>query len=306
VNILVLGGHGFIGSHIVEALIHDGHNIRVFARHPAEFICDAEWFSGDFLDQGKLAEALIGIDAVVHCISTTVPATSAANYIYDIESNLIGTVELLRLMKEQGVYRLIYLSSGGTVYGNPVLNPVPENAALNPISSYGAVKVSIEKFIEVSKISWGIKPVILRPSNPFGERQGHKGVQGLISTVLNNVIDQKPTVIYGNGSAIRDYIYVKDLSKLVCKVLDSDRCGVYNAGSGHGYNINEVIETIESVTGVTVKKQNSEARGFDVSEIVLDNILAEKHFGWKASVSLSSGIEKQFNWMKKLYASSDR
>jgi len=120
------------------------------------------------------------------------------------------------------------------------------------------------------------------------------------------VIDQKPTVIYGNGSAIRDYIYVKDLSKLVCKVLDSDRCGVYNAGSGHGYNINEVIETIESVTGVTVKKQNSEARGFDVSEIVLDNILAEKHFGWKASVSLSSGIEKQFNWMKKLYASSDR
>lgn len=305
-NILVLGGHGFIGSHIVEALIHDGHNIRVFARHPAEFICDAEWFSGDFLDQGKLAEALIGIDAVVHCISTTVPATSAANYIYDIESNLIGTVELLRLMKEQGVYRLIYLSSGGTVYGNPVLNPVPENAALNPISSYGAVKVSIEKFIEVSKISWGIKPVILRPSNPFGERQGHKGVQGLISTVLNNVIDQKPTVIYGNGSAIRDYIYVKDLSKLVCKVLDSDRCGVYNAGSGHGYNINEVIETIESVTGVTVKKQNSEARGFDVSEIVLDNILAEKHFGWKASVSLSSGIEKQFNWMKKLYASSDR
>lgn len=305
-NILVLGGHGFIGSHIVEALIHEGHNVRVFARHPAEFIYDAEWFSGDFLDQGKLAEALIGIDSVVHCISTTVPATSAANYIYDIESNLIGTVELLRLMKDQGVYRLIYLSSGGTVYGNPVINPVPECAALNPISSYGAVKVAIEKFIEVSKISWGIKPVIIRPSNPFGERQGHKGVQGLISTVLNNMIDHKPTVIYGNGSAIRDYIYVKDLSGLVCKVLDSDRCGVYNAGSGHGYNINEVIESIENVTGMSVQKQYTEVRGFDVSEIVLDNSLAEKHFGWKASVPLSSGIKKQFNWMKNLYARPDR
>lgn len=305
-TILVLGGHGFIGSHIVEALIHEGHNVRVFARHPAEFNYEAEWFPGDFLDQGKLAEALIGIDAVVHCISTTVPATSAANYVYDIESNLIGTVELLRLMKDQGVYRLVYLSSGGTVYGNPVANPVPENAALNPISSYGAVKVAIEKFIEVSKISWGIKPVILRPSNPFGERQGHKGVQGLISTVLKNLIDQKPTVIYGNGSAIRDYIYVKDFSELVCRVLASNQCGVYNAGSGHGYSINEVVESIEDVTGSVVQKQYSEMRGFDVSEIVLDNTLAEEHFGWKVSVSLSSGIEKQFNWLKKIYASTDR
>ena len=218
-NILVLGGHGFIGSHVVEALISAGHTLRVFARKPAEFQYDAEWFAGDFLDRGKLSEALVDIDAVVHCISTTVPATSSSDPVYDIQSNLIGTVELLRLMQAQDVNRLVYLSSGGTVYGNPLSTPVREDSSLSPISSYGAVKVAVEKFIEIAKVNWNIEPVILRPSNPFGERQGHKGVQGLISTALNNVITSKPTVIYGDGSAVRDYIYVKDVADLVCKVL---------------------------------------------------------------------------------------
>lgn len=304
-NILVLGGHGFIGSHIVEALIDEGHTLRVFARKPAEFQYDAECFIGDFLDKGKLAEALVGMDAVIHCISTTVPATSASDPVYDIESNLIGTVELLRLMQSQSISRLVYLSSGGTVYGNPLSNPVPENAPLNPISSYGAVKVSIEKFIEISKISWGIKPVILRPSNPFGERQGHKGVQGLISTILNNVIKNRLTTIYGDGSAIRDYIYVKDLAELVCKVLVSDRCGIYNGGAGQGFNINQIIDSIESVTGLSVQKQCVEARGFDVREVVLDNALAEEHFDWKASTSLASGIKKQFDWLESQYGCTD-
>ena len=298
-NILILGGHGFIGSHIIEELIAAGHTLRVFARKPAEFQHTAEWFAGDFLDAGKLSEALVDMDAVVHCVSTTVPATSVSDPIYDIESNLIGTVKLLQLMQSHGVFRLIYLSSGGTVYGNPHSNPISESSPLNPISSYGAVKVAIEKFIDISKTNWGVQPVILRPSNPYGERQGHKGAQGLISTVLNNVINCRPTVIYGDGTATRDYIYVKDVAKLVCNVLASDRCGVYNVGSGMGFTINQIIETIESVTGLTVHKQYREKRGFDVRKIILDCSRAEKSFGWKASEPLSSGIKKQFDWLKK-------
>ncbi len=297
-NILILGGHGFIGSHITEGLTNSGHTLRVFARKPAGFEHTAEWFAGDFLDTGKLSEALVDMDAVVHCVSTTVPATSVSDPIYDIESNLIGTVKLLQLMQSQGVFRLIYLSSGGTVYGNPLSSPISESSPLNPISSYGAVKVAIEKFIDISKINWGVKPIILRPSNPYGERQGHKGAQGLISTVLNNVINCRPTVIYGDGTAIRDYIYVKDVAELVCNVLDSDHCGVYNAGSGIGFSINQIIETIESVTGLTVHKQYREKRGFDVRDIILDCSCAERSFGWKASVPLSSGIKKQFDWLK--------
>jgi len=300
VNELVLSGHGFIGSHIVEALINSGHSLRVFARKPAKFEYSAEWFAGDFLDVGNLSEALVGMDAVVHCVSTTVPATSVFDPIYDIESNLVGTVKLLQLMQSQGVTRLIYLSSGGTVYGNPSSSPVCENSPLNPISSYGAVKVAIEKFIEVSKVDWGVKPVILRPSNPYGKRQGHRGAQGLITTVLHNAISGSPAIIYGDGTAIRDYIYIKDLAVLVCKVLDSDHCGVYNVGSGKGHSVNQIIETIEAVTGLNVQKQYKEKRGFDVREIILDCSSAEETFGWKATVSLSSGIKKLFDRLEKV------
>lgn len=305
-NVLVLGGHGFIGSHIVEALINAGHAIRVFARNPADFQYNAEWFVGDFLDKGKLSEALIGMDAVVHCVSTTVPATSASDPVYDIESNLVGTVELLQLMQNQEVSRLVYLSSGGTVYGNPISTPVREDSLLSPISSYGAVKLAIEKFIEIARVNWNIKPVILRPSNPFGERQGHKGVQGLISTVLNNVICGKPTVIYGDGSAVRDYIYVKDVAELVCKVLESNKCGVFNAGSGVGYDINQILDLIEDISGQAVQRKYKEARGFDVKEIVLDSTSAKVNFDWEPSVSLVSGINKQFDWLKRQYGRSDR
>ncbi|WLE98597.1 MAG: NAD-dependent epimerase/dehydratase family protein [Candidatus Electrothrix communis] len=300
-NILVLGGNGFIGSHIVELLTATNHTVRIFVRNSEcfHFQHNVDFFLGDFLDKGKLAEALVGVEAVVHCISTTVPSTSFFSPIFDIESNLIGSVELLRLMGEQGISRLLYFSSGGTVYGNPLLNPVDENAPLKPISNYGVVKVAIENFIEVSKMNFGIKPVIIRPSNPYGERQGHKGVQGIISTLLTNAMNELPTMIYGDGTAVRDYLYVKDLARLVYKVLSSNRCGVYNAGSGIGFSINQLIDTIEKVTDVTISKQYREARDFDVNEIVLDSKLAEEHFGWNASIPLETGIKKQYEWLIK-------
>ena len=119
--------------------------------------------------------------------------------------------------------------------------------------------------------------------------------------MLNNVINHKLTVIYGNGSTIRDYICVKDVAELVYRALISTRCGIYNAGSGQGFSINQIIETIEEVTGQTVQKQYSEARDFDVSKIVLDNTLAEEHFGWKASKSLTPGLKQQFEWLQTQY-----
>jgi UDP-glucose 4-epimerase len=305
-KILVLGGRGFIGSHIVESLYKESHDVRILAKERSAFQHRGEWICGDYLDKEILRKALANVDAVIHCISTTVPATSALNPIYDIETNLIGTVNLMQLMQEANVSQLIYLSSGGTVYGDPEVNPVDESHSLNPISSYGAVKVAIEKFIQISQRSWGLTSVILRPSNPYGERQGHNGVQGIVSTVLNNIIQRKTTDIYGDGSAIRDYIYVKDVSSLVCKVIGSDRTGVYNAGSGVGYSVLDVIGAIERATGETVELNYKPSRGFDVKSIILDSNKAYEHFGWKASVSLDAGIKKHYDWLKTQYGRSTR
>lgn len=301
-NILVLGGSGFIGSHIVDSLLADGHFVRVFSRHEFDQLpAGCECVIGSFLDVAKLSEAMTGIDVVIHAISSTVPATSAVNPVFDIQTNLIGTVELLRLMQSAGINRLIYLSSGGTVYGNPRISPVTEDMPLNPISSYGAVKVSIENFIHVFSQNTDLSPIILRPSNPFGERQGHKGVQGLISTVLNNMLSNKETVIYGNGETVRDYIYVKDFASLVCNAVRSDKTGIYNVGSGQGLSVLQVLSAIESVTGSSIRRQYKQKRAFDVNEIVLDITKATSDFNWRPSISLEEGIRRQYEWLRRAY-----
>jgi UDP-glucose 4-epimerase len=306
VNILVLGGHGFIGSHIVDNLIQYGNHVRIFARQKSDYSCNAEWFQGDFLDTGKLSEALVGMDLVIHCVSSTVPSTSAVDPVYDIKTNLIGTVQLLRIMSVQGVHRLIYFSSGGTVYGNPDIIPVPEEAPLRPISSYGSTKVAIENFITVYGLESKIQTVILRPSNPFGERQGHKGVQGLISTILNNIINDRSTIIYGDGNNVRDYVYISDVVDLVRKVVDSSQCGVYNVGSNIGYTINQIMDFVEEATGIKVLREYRGSRTFDVKEIVLDCSSAKQHFNWKPAVSIVLGIKKQFDWLKMTNVSANR
>jgi UDP-glucose 4-epimerase len=305
-NVLVLGGHGFIGSHIVERLLQDGYHVRVFARQPNPTVHKVENVIGDFLDIAKISESLSNIDAVIHCISTTVPSTSALDPEYDVETNLLGSIRLLRIMEEQGVKRIVYLSSGGTVYGNPVVTPVPESAPLNPVSSYGAVKVAIEKFIDIMHMNKGLQSVILRPSNPYGERQGHTGVQGLISTLLYNTLKGIPSLIYGDGTAVRDYIHVSDIANLVGRILASDHCGVYNAGYGEGRSVLQIIESIENVIGMAVPINFMPARGFDVKEIILDSSLAHQHFGWRPSVFLEQGIKRQYEWVRERYGSANR
>jgi len=299
-NVLVLGGNGFIGSHVCEQLVaRREHHLRVYARRPPRYDVSAEWFIGDLHDSAKLAEALIGMDVVVHCVSSTVPATSSTDPISDIQANLVGTVALLGLMREVGVRRLVYLSSGGTVYGNPKVSPVRETHPLDPISSYGAVKVAVEKFIGVAQHAWGLRPIIFRPSNPYGERQGHGGVQGLIATALQNAMRSIPTNIYGDGSSIRDYIYVKDLAALIVSGTESEVCGVFNAGSGQGHSVAEIVRILEAATGLTVPIRRLEARKFDVKEIVLDNRAARVVFNWEPATSIEVGVRSYFEWLLK-------
>lgn len=305
-NILVLGGQGFIGSHIVDKLFQDGHSVRVLTRSPVLGKPEIKYISGDFLEKDDVTEAARNSDAVVHCVSTTVPATSAKNPEYDVETNLLGTIQLLRIMRDLDIGNLIYFSSGGTVYGNPLVTPVPETAPLNPVSSYGAVKVATEKFIEIARLEFSLQSVILRPSNPFGERQGYTGVQGLVSTVLHNVLSGVPTRVFGDGSAVRDYIYVSDIANLVSKVVTSGRSGIYNAGFGKGLSVLQIIKIVEKVVGRPVELEFSRARGFDVKEIVLDSSLAHQHFGWSPMVSLETGIKRQYEWLKKEYGRANR
>ncbi|MGD8840753.1 MAG: NAD-dependent epimerase/dehydratase family protein [Gammaproteobacteria bacterium] len=298
---LVLGGNGFIGSHIVDYLLAAGHQVRVLdrsAEHFREAMAEVDYHLGDYGEAGTLKAALEGIDIVYHLASTTVPATSNQDPVADIQVNLVKTVQLLQSMVRQNVPRILFMSSGGTVYGIPEQSPIPESHPLKPICSYGVVKVAIENYLFMYRQLDHISPVVLRASNPYGERQGHTGVQGVIGTFLNKLRSGEPIEIWGDGSIVRDFLHVSDLADFAVRAGTSEFQGVLNAGSGEGYSICNILDAVANVTGQPVEPVFKQGRDYDVPEVVLDVTRAREEFGWDAKIDLSDGIERTWNWMQ--------
>lgn len=300
---LVLGGNGFIGSHVTDALLSAGHEVNVFDRNHEVFRAPnpkVNYFLGDFSDPFLLAESLQYVDVVMHLISTTVPSTSNFDPVADINGNLINSVKLLQLMVASKIKRIIYLSSGGTVYGSPKTNPVLETHDTNPICSYGIVKLAIEKYIETYAHNEGLLPIILRPSNPYGPRQGHKNVQGVIPTFMGRVLNQEKIQIWGDGSVKRDYFYISDLARICLLAAESEQCGIFNVGSGSSISLNEIMSMIEIATQTKARVEYLPARSFDVKEIALDINKAQAAFNWCPEINIEQGINLHYEWLKQV------
>ena len=298
---LVLGGGGFIGSHLVDELLAKHHAVRVldvaeerYRRTPPA----VDYRQGEFRDSATLAEALQGVDVVYHLASTTVPSTSNLDPAGDIAANLIPSVRLLEQMIRMGVPRIVYLSSGGTVYGNPEQVPVAVGHPVSPLCSYGVVKVAIEHYLRMFRELYGLSPLILRASNPYGPRQGHLGVQGAIATFLYRMTSGEPIQVWGDGHHVRDYLYISDLARLCALAGKSTAEGTYNAGSGIGYSLNAVLDVIGEVTGELPDVRHAPSRSLDVDAIVLDVAETETRFDWRAEVGLREGIQLHWEWMR--------
>jgi UDP-glucose 4-epimerase len=298
-NMLVLGGNGFIGSHLVDLLLQNNHFVRVVDKFPERFrqpLDGVDYRIIRFDDKAELVESLANIDIVYHCISTTLPGTSSLDPIFDIQSNLINSVSLLNMMAKAEMKRIVFLSSGGTVYGNPAEIPTRETHPLRPISSYGIVKVAIENYLSMYEMLYKIKPVILRASNPYGPRQGHFQTQGVISTFLRSIKSNKELVVWGTGDIVRDYIYIDDLVKLCYQASISDTSGIFNVGSGRGASINEIIEIISKTTKIVPIKKYYPKRVFDVDKIILDISKTAETFHWNPTISLEEGIRCMWDY----------
>jgi len=299
---LIIGGSGFLGSHVVDRLLADGTRVRVYDRGSERYRktpAAVDFRQGDFTDTNSLAEALVDVDIVFHTLSTSVPSTSNLDPVADIQGNLIGTVRLLELMRSAGVRRMVYLSSGGTVYGPPQTDPVSESHPERPISSYGIIKSAVEKYLLMEQHLHGLQPTILRVSNPYGPRQGHGGVQGVIGTFLWRIAQQEPIQIWGDGSVVRDFIHVDDLSRLCLDCVKQGVCGVFNAGSGQGVSVNEVLDVIRAVTGRDVQPDYKPGRGFDVPRVVLDISAIRAHVEWRPEITLKDGIAETWEWVQR-------
>jgi UDP-glucose 4-epimerase len=300
-KVVVIGGSGFIGSHVVDKLLAHRHSVRVFDRRPERFrapLTGVDYRFGEFADEMTLVEALSGIDVVYHLVSTTVPGTADLDPSTDVQDNLVGTINLLDSMQRLGLSRILFLSSGGTVYGIPDMIPIPETHALRPISSYGIVKAAIEHYLEMYRRTRGFSPLIVRASNPFGPRQAHSGVQGVISTFLRQILTGQPLEIWGDGAVVRDYLDVSDLAELCVRAGTSDREGAYNAGNGNGLSINEIVDAIRRVTRSDFEIVYKPGRPLDIPCSVLDCSRAKSDFGWECKIGFDSALRSTWDWLK--------
>ncbi|MBP1150398.1 NAD-dependent epimerase/dehydratase family protein [Methylocaldum sp. RMAD-M] len=304
---LVLGGRGFIGSHLVDALLAKGYRVRCFDRPHVMPLGEShienqnfELFEGDLVSEADVAAALEGCDICFHLISTTLPKSSNADPVFDVESNLLGTVRLLTHAVKTSVKKVVFVSSGGTVYGTPVQVPIPETHPNNPICSYGITKLTIEKYLGLFHQLHDLDYAVLRIANPFGERQRTHASQGAVAVFLGKALRGSPIEIWGDGSVIRDYIHINDVVSAMLSVLDySGPEHVFNIGSGHGLSLNEVLDAIERVTHRPTLRRYVAGRPFDVPASVLCIERAKLLLGWTPAVSFEDGLARFADWLEQ-------
>lgn len=298
---VVIGGNGFIGGHLVERLASDGWAVTVYDMAPARFATprkDVTYAMASLGDEGMLAEVLPGADVVFHLASTTIPQSSNDSPDFDVRSNLIDTIHLLERCVEHRVGRVVFLSSGGTVYGNPQRLPVNEDHPTDPICSYGIVKLAIEKYLHLYHELHGLAYTVLRPANPYGPRQNPTARQGAIAVFLGHVAKGEPIQIWGDGSIVRDFFYIDDLVDACIAAAKSDRkAGVYNVGAGMGESLNEIVAAIKDVVDRPVRVERLPGRDFDVPKVYLGIDRATRELGWSPRVDLREGLAKTWAWV---------
>lgn len=303
---VIFGGGGFIGSAVADRLLLDGHALRIFERPRVEPYRrfgpheQVQWITGDFSSMHDVSNAVMGSDAAVHLISTTLPKTSNDDPIYDVQTNVVATLQLLDAMIAQNVRRIVFISSGGTVYGRPVSIPISESHPTEPEVSYGITKLAIEKYLKLFEHLHGGKATILRVANPFGERQRIQTAQGAVAAFLHRALYGEPIEIWGDGSITRDYIYISDVADAFAKALSysGPKC-VFNVGTGIGTSLNSLVEIIEEVLGIKINRRFLPGRPFDVPSSVLCNAQIKQEMDWSPQVSLRDGIIRTARWLRQ-------
>jgi UDP-glucose 4-epimerase len=303
-RILVLGGSGFLGSHIVDKFLAEKHDVCVYDLYPERFRRSPKgirFHTGDFGNVGALDELIsTGFDAVIHCVSTTTPKSSNESPEFDIQSNVIGTLYLLDICVKHKVGKLVFLSSGGTVYGDiGELELVDESHAVKPMCSYGVSKLTIEHYLDVYKHLRGLDYVALRLSNPFGERQSPLRALGALTVFLHRTLKGQSVEVWGDGAVTRDYIYVGDVANAVYLATVHPISGIYNVGTGTGLSLRDILSRIEDVVGVAPAVSWLPSRAFDVPRIVLDATRLRTDTDWECLTSLQDGIEITTDWLRQ-------
>jgi UDP-glucose 4-epimerase len=311
-KILILGGTGFIGKNLSFFLQSIGHDVFIFDRQAPNIsniknkVPKKHFFQAEFHETEKIRSFFHQIkpEIVIHLISSLIPGTSLQNTIDDINENIVNTLRLLHLMQECNIKKIVFFSSGGTVYGNNQKDINKEDDNLYPINSYGWTKLAIEHLIRMQNFQYNINYIILRPANVYGKYQNLFGRQGLIATTMGKLIEKKDIEIWGDGSIIRDYVYVEDICQIVAKLIESEDGWneTYNIGTKQGTSINTILEKIILTTGIRVPIRYLPERIVDIPTNILNNSKILSRIEGFRFTDVEVGISKMWEWVKTEYA----
>jgi UDP-glucose 4-epimerase len=298
---IVLGGSGFIGANLCRRLASSGLRVRAFGRrclYP-EALEGVEWYQGDFTDAVALASAIETYDVVFHLVHATTPHSANLDMAADVQQNVMSSLALMDISRNLGVKRIVFVSSGGTVYGPAAQIPTPETAPTEPITAYGISKLAIEKYLALYQHLYGLDYRILRVANPFGPYQVPTKNQGIIATLISRALRHERIEIWGDGSAVRDYIFVGDVIDAM-EAAAADRGGgrIFNVGTGQGRSLREIIASIEAQLGGALDISWTPGRPIDVPTSIMAIERARDVLGWTPKTPFEKGLEQTVAWWR--------
>ncbi len=303
-KILVSGGAGFIGSNLVDALIEKNHEVSVVDNlstgNRDNVNEQAKFFEEDITNANKLGKIFSETkpEVIFHLAAQASVIVSAKDPAFDIETNVIGTVNLLMAAKKYKVKKFIFSSTGGAIYGDKAERPTTEMAEADPVSPYGIDKMFAEKFIKYFS-GEGLQSVILRYANVFGPRQNPKGEAGIVAIFTDCMIRDERLDVFGDGTHTRDFVYVTDVVAANLMAMDSDVCDTFNIGTGCETSVNEIVKILQELSGSKSEIVHIDYKAKEQEHSSLDASKIKESLGWEPKVTLKDGLQKTIEWFKE-------
>jgi UDP-glucose 4-epimerase len=303
-NVLVTGGAGFIGSHVVDRFVQEGHQVSVIDNLSTgkrknvnrEAVLYKTDICGSRLDRIFKRERPV---VIVHLAAQMNVRRSTEDPMFDANVNILGTINLLQLSVKYGVRKIVFASSGGAVYGKQNQFPAPETHPTSPLSPYGISKLSCEYYLEYFRYVTGLRYAALRFGNVYGPRQNPEGEAGVIAIFSQQLLKGQEILINGNGLQTRDYVYVRDVVEAVMTASDQHVNGIYNVGTGEETTVNDIFTRLMTLTQVECKELHGPAKKGEQLRSVLDCSKLTEETGWEPSVSLAEGFAETVEFFKQ-------
>ncbi|HEX5837035.1 MAG TPA: NAD-dependent epimerase/dehydratase family protein [Anaerolineales bacterium] len=303
-KILVTGGAGFIGSHVVDLFVSHGYEVvivddlstgRASNLNPA-----AKFYQMDIRDP-KIREVfeVERPDFISHHAAQMDVRRSVAQPLFDADVNILGSINLIECAKEFNVKHFVYISTGGAVYGEPETLPCDEMHPINPICQYGASKHTVEHYLYMYNVNYGLQYTVLRYPNVFGPRQDPHGEAGVVAIFTGKMLDNEPVTINGDGEQTRDFVFVRDCARANFLAVTVDHApGIYNIGWGRPTSINQIFTSLAKITSYTYPVSYGPAKVGETRHIYLDASKANRDLGWSATLSLEEGLRETVEYFR--------